>query len=230
MKVKISPSLMCADMLHLADQLEVLRGKADFLHVDIIDWHYVRNMCIPPFIMSQIREVSDIPMDAHLMVDNVDAELVSLCLDSGAASVVVDPQVVKRAMFRTIDLVKGRGGKIGVFINPAESLETIAPYIHLLDRITFMTVDPGFAGQRFVPETLGKVRQAARLKREKGYSYEIEIDGSCNKRTYREIYEAGAEIFVVGSSGLFGLNKDLNQAWEQMAREIAQAVGGNAKE
>ena len=225
MKVKISPSLMCADMLHLGDQLEILRGKADYLHVDIIDWHYVRNMCISPAIMSQIRQACDIPMDAHLMVDNVDAELISLCLNSGAESVVVDPQVVKRAMFRLIDIVKGRQKKIGVYINPAETLDAIQPYIHLLDRITFMSVDPGFAGQRFVRESLEKVRQAAQLKREKGYSYEIEIDGSCNKRTYREIYEAGVEIFVVGSSGLFGLDKDLNKAWDQMTQDIAHTLG-----
>ncbi len=225
MSIKISPSLMCADMLHLGDQLAILEGKADFLHIDIIDWHYVKNFCLAPHIMDQIRKVSSIPMDAHLMVDNVDTDLMELCLDCGADSIEVDPAVARTKMFRFIDQVKKRGKKIGVYINPADPLEVTFPYIHLLDRITFMSVDPGYAGQRFVRETLDKIREAKRLKLEKGYTYEIEIDGSCNRNTYKEIYDAGTEIFVLGSSGLFGLDKDLEKAWSMMSRDLEETIG-----
>lgn len=225
MKVKISPSLMCMDMLHVADQIELLNCRADYLHVDIIDWHYVRNMCLAPCFMNQLKFITDVPMDAHLMVDNVDVDLVDLCIDSGAAMITLPPEVIQKRVFRLIDRIKNSGKLAGAYINPAMPLDFIYPYIDLLDKITFMTVDPGFAGQRFIGVSLDKIRQAKLLKQEKGYRYEIEVDGSCNAGTYKMMYDAGAEVFIVGSSGLFGLDKDLQAAWNHMEEEINRQIG-----
>ncbi len=225
MKVKISPSLMCMDMLHVAKQIEFLNGRADYLHVDIIDWHYVRNMCLAPCFMKQLKAITDVPMDAHLMVDNVDVDLVELCIDSGAGVITLPPEVIQKRVFRLIDQIKNAGKLAGAYINPAMPMDLIYPYIDLLDKITFMTVDPGFAGQRFIEISLEKIKQAKLLKQEKGYRYEIEVDGSCNAGTYKKMYDAGAEVFIVGSSGLFGLDNDLNVAWSQMEEEIDRQIG-----
>ena len=224
MKVKISPSLMCMDMMNVQEQMKVL-NRADYLHIDILDWHYVKNLCLAPCFMEQLKEITDVPMDAHLMVDNTDVDLVDLCIDSGAGIVTLAPDVVERKAFRLIDHIKSKGARAGAYINPGMALEVVFPYIHLLDVITFMTVDPGFAGQRFIGESLEKMRQTKRLKQEKSYAYEIQVDGSCNKTTYKKMYDAGAEIFVVGASGLFGNDPDLVKAWEIMERDIAEAIG-----
>ncbi|HBU12970.1 MAG TPA: allulose-6-phosphate 3-epimerase [Clostridiales bacterium] len=224
MNVKIAPSLMCMDMMNVREQMKVLK-RADYLHVDIIDWHYVRNMCLAPVFMQQLAQITDVPMDAHLMVDNVDTDLVGLCLDSGAGAVSFDPNVVQPRAFRLLDQIKNVGKMAGVFINPAMPLDIIYPYIHILDMITFMTVDPGYAGQRFIEESLGKMTHAKRLKEEKGYTYEIQVDGSCNSKTYKKLYDAGAEIFVVGTSGLFNNDPDLARAWEIMEQDITGQIG-----
>ena len=219
MNVKIAPSLMCMDLLNVSEQMKVL-NRANYLHVDIIDWHYVRNLCLSPSFMEQLKTITDVPMDAHLMVDNTDIDLVDLCIGSGAGVVTLPPDVVQKRAFRLIDRIKSAGVKAGAYINPAMPLDIVFPYIHLLDMITFMTVDPGFAGQRFVEESLSKMALAKQLKLEKGYTYEIQVDGSCNKNTYKKLYDSGAEIFVVGSSGLFNNAPRLEDAWEIMERDI----------
>ncbi len=224
MKIKIAPSLMCMDMMNVTKQMEIL-NRADYLHIDILDWHYVKNLCLAPCFMEQLKEITDVEMDAHLMVDNTDTDLVDLCLASGAGVVTLPPDVVQRSAFRLIDRIKNAGKKAGAYVNPGMPLQMIFPYIHLLDMVTFMTVDPGFAGQKFVEESLAKMSEAKRLKEEKGYRFEIQVDGSCNPNTFRRLYDAGAEVFVVGSSGLFGNHQDLAKAWEIMEREIGSAIG-----
>ncbi len=224
MKVKIAPSLMCMDMMNVAVQMKVL-NKADYLHVDILDWHYVKNLCLAPVFMDQLKRITDVPMDAHLMVDNVDTDLVELCLKSGAEVVSLPPDVIQSKAFRIIDMIKNAGKKAGAYINPAMPLDIIYPYIQHLDLLTFMTVDPGYAGQRFVEESLYKMTLAKELREEKGYSYEIQVDGSCNPRSYKKLYDAGAEVFVVGSSGLFNNDPDLSTAWDIMEKDINREIG-----
>jgi len=109
---------------------------------------------------------------------------------------------------------------VGVVLNPATPLEYIKHYIHLLDKITILTVDPGFAGQKFIPEMLDKIREAKRLKEEKGYSYLIEVDGSVNKKTFKVLKEAGTEVFILGSSGLFNNHPDIEKAWQIMIEQF----------
>ncbi len=224
MKVKISTSLMCMDMMNVAKEISFLDTKSDYYHIDILDWHYVKNLCLAPCFMEQLSKISSIPQDAHLMVDNIDEDLIKLCLDSGAACITLPPEIVQNKVFRLIRMIHEAGQMVGFYINPAAPLDLLLPYIHLADKLTFMTVDPGYPGQKFIEESLTKVSAARKLREENGYHYLIEVDGSCNKSTYRRLYDAGAECFVVGSTGLFGMDSDISKAWSIMESDINNAL------
>ena len=206
MKVKVAPSLMCMDLLNIEKEIKMLEDRSDYFHVDILDWHYCKNMSLAPCFMEQIRKITDVPMDAHLYVDNIEEDLVQLCIDSGAEIIEMPPEIIERQVYRLASLIHSQGKKFGVFINPAVSLDVIRPYAHLLDRLLIMTVDPGFAGQPFVEYSLKKIRQACEWRKAEGYTYEIACDGCCNEAWYGALYSAGCDVFIVGNSGLF--NKD----------------------
>ena len=226
MKHKFSPSLMCMNLMEIKAQVDVFNRRADLLHIDIMDGHYVRNITLSPFFMEQIRDAVRVQMDAHLMVENP-ADFVDMVKEAGAVYITPHAEMINSNAFRLIHRILDLGCKPGVALNPATPLDYIRHYIHLLDKITIMTVDPGFAGQRFIPEMLEKIREAKALKERMGYKYLIEVDGSCNARTFRMLAEAGAEVFVVGTSGLFSLHPDLDRAWDLMMEHYNREVGGN---
>lgn len=216
---------MCMDLLNIGKEIQVMNEKADYYHVDIIDWHYCKNMSFAPCFMEAISKISDVPQDAHLYVDNIDSDLVQLCMDSGAQIITMPPEVVQRQTMRLIRQIKDNGRKVGFFINPSVKLDILEPYIEYVDRLLIMSVDPGFAGQPFVPGSLDKIRQAKRWKEERGYTYEIACDGGCNENYYKELYDAGCEVFIVGSSGLFNKSKDVGEAYAIMERLVREAIG-----
>lgn len=224
MKIKFSPSLMCMDLLNIEREIHILDEKADYYHVDIIDWHYCKNMSLAPCFMKAIHNISDIPQEAHLYVDNIDTDLIQLCIESGAEIITMPPEVVERQTMQLIRYIKSKGKKVGFFINPSARLDILEPYINYIDRILIMTVDPGFAGQDFVPRSLDKIRLAAKWKEENGYSYEIACDGCCNETHYRPLYDAGCEVFILGASGLFGKDPDTRKALEITAHQIRQSI------
>lgn len=225
MNMKVAPSLMCADLLNIQKEIEILSPRSDYFHVDILDWHYCKNMCLAPCFMEQIKAITDVPMDAHLYVDNIDAELVQLCIDSGAEIIEMPPEVIARQVYRLARLIHAQEKKFGIFINPAVSLDIIRPYAQLIDRLLIMTVDPGFAGQPFVERSLEKIEEAAAWKEKYGYHYEIACDGCCNEHYYKVLYEAGCQAFIVGNSGLFGKDRnDTAHAMEMCLEEIRKAT------
>jgi len=197
---------------------------ADYYHIDIIDWHYIKNMSLAPCFMEAIHKISKVPLDAHLYVDNIEEDLINLCIDSGAEIITMPPEVVQRQTIKLIRLIKSRNKKVGFFINPSTRLDILEPYLEYVDRILIMTVDPGFAGQDFVPQSLSKIRQAREWRDEKHYSYEIACDGCCNERYYKPLYDAGCDVFIVGNSGLFRKDPDLNKALSIMENEIRKAT------
>lgn len=225
MKVKFSPSLMCMDLLNVESEIRKLDTKADYYHVDIIDWHYCKNMSLAPCFMQAVSKITKVPQDAHLYVDNIDSDLIALCIDSGAAIITMPPEVIERQAFRFIRQIKEAGRKVGIFVNPAANLGIIEPYADLIDRLLIMTVDPGFAGQKFVDQSLKKIAMAKAWKQEFNYSYEIAVDGCCNEQYYKRLYEAGAEVFIVGSSGLFGKSTDTLEALAIAEHFINEATG-----
>lgn len=134
-------------------------------------------------------------------------------------------EVLDGLAFRLIDQIHNANLKAGIVLNPETPIESIFPYIELLDKITIMTVDPGFAGQRFIEGTLDKIVALRNLRKEKGYRYVIEMDGSSNRNSFKRIDAAGYDIYIVGRSGLFGLNEDIEKAWRMMSRDYEEMTG-----
>ena len=224
MRIQISPSLMCMNLMEIKQQLAVLNSRADFLHVDIMDGHYVKNITLSPFFIEQIRPHTPVAIDVHLMVEQP-TDFIEAVAKAGADYICPHAETINRDAFRVINLIRSLGKKPGVVLNPATPVSFIHHYLHLLDKITVMTVDPGYAGQPFIPEMVEKIQELSALKRAHGHHYLIEIDGSCNQRTYRTLLEAGAEVLIVGTSGLFNVHDDLTTAWTMMRSSIDAAQG-----
>jgi D-allulose-6-phosphate 3-epimerase len=178
---KFSPSLMCMDLSKFKEQVEVLNERANFYHVDIMDGHFVKNITLSPFFIQELKKISSLPIDAHLMVENP-SDFIDMTIDAGADYISLHAETINGEAFRHINTIKNKGKKFGVVLNPETPLETIKHYIHHVDKLTIMTVDPGFAGQKFVSEMIDKIKEAKELKQKKGYKYLITIDGSCNKQ------------------------------------------------
>ena len=223
MKPMFNPSLMCMDLLNIKEQLQILNTRADFFHVDIMDGHYVKNITLSPDFCRAIRPVCQIPLDCHLMVTTPD-DFIEPLAKAGAGYICPHAETINADAFRIVNKIHSLGCKVGVVLNPATPVSYIRHYIHLLDKVTVMTVDPGFAGQPFIREMLEKISELKELKEEKGYGYLIEVDGSCNERTVGDLAKAGTEVFIVGTSGLFNLDKDLETAWDKMMDNFNKAV------
>lgn len=220
---QFSPSLMCMDLSKFKEQVEALNERAHFYHVDIMDGHFVKNITLSPFFIQELKKISKLPIDAHLMVKNP-ADFVDMTIEAGADYISLHAETINGEAFRHINNIKDKGKKFGVVLNPETPLETIRHYIHHVDKLTIMTVDPGFAGQKFVSEMIDKIREAKELKEKNGYKYLITIDGSCNKNTFKQLVEAGAEVLIVGSSGLFNLDEDVTKAWDLMMEDFNKEV------
>lgn len=215
MDYKFSPSLMCMDLLKLREQIEILNKRADFYHVDIMDGHYVKNITLSPYFIKEIKGIVEIPIDVHLMVENP-SEFIDMVAKAGANFISPHAETINKEAFRVINRIKRLGCKVGIVLNPSTPLEYIKHYIDLIDKVTIMTVDAGFSGEVFISEMLDKIREAKEWKEKYGYKYMIEVDGSCNEKTFEILKNAGVEVFIVGNSGLFGLDTDVNKAWDKM--------------
>lgn len=224
MNLNLSPSLMCMNLKTFGDDIKFLDDKIDSYHIDIMDGHYVRNITLSAWFISQIRKISKTKISTHLMITNPQDFIID-CINAGSDVICLHTDIIEKQAFRLINIIKNNGKEFGIVLNPATIIEVIKPYIHLLDKITVMTVDPGFAGQKFVTESVEKIKYLSNLKKENGYTYKIEVDGSCNKNTWKILYEAGTEIYVVGSSGLFGLDSNVEKAWYKMQNEIYTTIG-----
>lgn len=224
MKPMFNPSLMCMDFLDMRNQAEILNTRCDMYHADVMDGHYVKNITLSPDFIRAFHTVAQKPMDCHLMVTDPDLFLEPLA-EAGAEYLCVQAETVNRDAFRILNKIEALGCKTGVVLNPATPLEFVRHYLERVDILTIMTVDPGFAGQPFIPEMLEKIREAREFKEKHGCKYLIEVDGSCNERTFKALYDAGAEVFIVGTSGLFSKDRDLKLAWEKMLADFRNATG-----
>ena len=224
MRPMFSPSLMCMDLTKFERQVEALNRRAASYHVDIMDGHYVKNITLSPFFITQLKKIAGIPIDAHLMCEAPE-DIVPLCLEAGADTISFHPETAGNKIFRLIRQIKGQGRKVGVVLNPSEPVEILSQYLHLLDRITVLSVDPGFAGETFIAETLEKIKQLKKMREKKHHRYLLEIDGSCNEKTFETIAASGVDIFVVGTSGLFGLDEDIVSAWNKMTAIFERETG-----
>ncbi len=212
---EFAPSLMCMDLLRFKEQVEFLNSVAHYFHVDIMDGHFVPNITLSPFFISELKKIAQKPIDAHLMVTNPEI-IADLCVNAGSDMISFHPETINGKAFRLIEKLEKNGVQIGLVFNPETLPDYAQYYLQFADKITVMTVDPGFAGQSFITPMLKKIEYFRNMREKKGYHYKIEIDGSCNQKTFAGLIKAGAEVFVIGSSGLFGLDSDINTAWEKM--------------
>ncbi|SFA74806.1 MULTISPECIES: ribulose-phosphate 3-epimerase [unclassified Bacillus (in: firmicutes)] len=197
--VKIAPSILSADFARLGEEIkDVERGGADYIHVDVMDGHFVPNITIGPLIVEAIRPVTTLPLDVHLMIENPDSYIEAFA-NAGADYITVHVEAC-RHLHRTIQLIKSYGIKAGVVLNPATPVDSIQHIISDVDLVLLMSVNPGFGGQKFIPEVLKKIRAVKEMIDERNLDVEIEIDGGVNAETARLCVEAGATVLVAGSA------------------------------
>ncbi|MGG4488885.1 ribulose-phosphate 3-epimerase [Metabacillus idriensis] len=197
--IKIAPSILSADFSRLGAEIEdVERGGADYIHVDVMDGHFVPNITIGPLIVEAIRPVTKLPIDVHLMIENPDA-FIGTFAKMGADIITVHAEACPH-LHRTIQLIKSEGVKAGVVLNPHTPAEVIKHVIDELDMVLLMTVNPGFGGQSFIHSVLPKITEVANMVKDRGLHTEIEVDGGVNAETARLCIEAGANVLVAGSA------------------------------
>jgi ribulose-phosphate 3-epimerase len=197
--VKIAPSILSADFSKLGEEiLAVEQGGADYIHIDVMDGHFVPNITIGPLIVEAIRPITKLPLDVHLMIENPD-QFVEAFVKAGADYITVHVEAC-RHLHRTIQSIKSYGIKAGVVLNPATPVESIQHIIGDIDMVLLMSVNPGFGGQKFIPEVLPKIRKVKEMAELKGIDLEIEIDGGVNSETAKLCMDAGANVLVAGSA------------------------------
>ncbi|RNB87952.1 ribulose-phosphate 3-epimerase [Brevibacillus nitrificans] len=198
--VKIAPSILSADFARLGEEIQdVERGGADWIHVDVMDGHFVPNITIGPLIVDAIRPVTKLPLDVHLMIEEPDRYIPQFA-KSGADWITVHQEAC-RHLHRTLALIKEQGAKAGVVLNPATPVSTIEHVLTDLDMVLLMTVNPGFGGQKFIHNVVPKIKQLRQMLDERGLGHvEIEIDGGVNTETARLCEAAGATVLVAGSA------------------------------
>ncbi|MCP3739048.1 ribulose-phosphate 3-epimerase [Rossellomorea sp. BNER] len=211
--VKIAPSILSADFAHLArDIQEVVEGGADYIHVDIMDGHFVPNITMGPMIVEAIRPVTELPLDVHLMIENPERYIEAFA-KSGADIITVHVETCPH-LHRTIQQIKALGVKAGVVLNPATPAEMVRPIIDELDMVLLMTVNPGFGGQSFIENVLPKIATIREWANKLNPSLEIEVDGGINPENAQKCAKSGADVFVAGSA-IYN-QKDRKQAIQEI--------------
>ncbi|NPD44881.1 ribulose-phosphate 3-epimerase [Lentimicrobium sp. S6] len=215
---KISPSLLSADFVNLERDIKMLeKGGAHLLHVDVMDGHFVPNITIGPPVVKAIKKVASIPLDVHLMIENPGL-YVDDFIKAGSDYVTVHVEAAPH-LHRVIQQIKAGGAKAGVSLNPHTSLSTIENVLGDIDMVLIMSVNPGFGGQSFIPQSLDKIRKLKAMLKEHGVEHvEIEIDGGVKLDNIKEVSDAGVDVFVSGS-GIFGA-ADPQDMIQQMIKEI----------
>ena len=214
--MKYSPSLMSMDLLKLEEGIRFFDSNAHMLHVDIMDGHFVKNITMSPLFIKQIRALTTLPIEAHLMMTDPEV-LIESCVDAGADYITIHVEATNGSAIRIIDMIQQKyGKKAGIAVNPETPLADFEILLEYVDLINFMAIDPGFPGTRFVSKVLDKVSATNRIRAENNYSYEIQIDGSIGPDNYRDVAASGPDYIIAGEPTLYNLDPALSQAWEKM--------------
>lgn len=219
--IDLAPSILSADFAHLADQVRsATEGGAAVIHVDIMDGHFVPNLTIGPPVVKSLRKATDLPLDCHLMIENPD-EFIPIFIEAGADWISVHQEAC-RHLDRTLHLIRSHGAQVGVVINPATPVDTLAEVLDIVDYVLVMSVNPGFGAQKFIPNSLHKMRKLAEIRAQRGLRYRIEVDGGVALDTVAEVVRAGAEILVAGNA-VFG-NGDPKTNAQRLLKAATEAT------
>ncbi len=199
MNVRLAPSILSADFTRLGEQIAAVEaGGADWIHVDVMDGHFVPNLTIGPLIVEAARRATELPLDVHLMIEEPD-RWVEAFVAAGASVVTVHVEAC-RHLHRTVHRIRELGARAGVALNPATPLEAVRGVAADLDLLLVMSVNPGFGGQSFIPASTDKVRRAREVLEEAASTAAVEVDGGVDAGNARELVRAGADVLVAGSA------------------------------
>jgi ribulose-phosphate 3-epimerase len=219
--IELAPSILSADFAHLGEQVaRAQEGGASVIHVDIMDGHFVPNLTIGPPVVKSLRKVTKLPLDCHLMIDNPD-EFIPIFAEAGADWISIHQEATVH-LNRSLQHIRDHGVRAGVVINPATPVGTLSEVLDMVDYVLVMSVNPGFGGQKFLPNSLHKMRHLAEIRSQRGLNYRIEVDGGVALDTVAEVVRAGAEILVAGNA-VFGKGDPKTNA-EQLLKAATEAT------
>jgi ribulose-phosphate 3-epimerase len=202
MKIELAPSILSANFAQLgSDAQQAIEGGGTVLHLDVMDGHFVPNLTIGPPVVRSLRKLMKAPFDCHLMIENPDLFIQEFA-DAGANWISVHQEACVH-LDRTLHLITSHGCKPGVVLNPATPVETLTEVLDLVHHVLVMSVNPGFGGQKFIPNSLNKIAALARMRAERKLDFRIEVDGGVDLETVTDIVKAGAELLVAGNA-VFG--------------------------
>ena len=209
-KIKISPSILSANFSELGNEIKRLeQGGADMIHVDVMDGHFVPNLTIGPPVIKNLREITKLPFDVHLMIDPVHKYIKDYA-DAGADIITIHPEATEN-LSESINHIKSFKKKVGVSLNPNTELNVVLDYLDKIDLILIMSVYPGFGGQKFMPETIKKIKDLDNIKKDKNLNFDIEVDGGINFSNAKKVLDAGANILVSGTTIFKENNGDIEK-------------------
>ena len=214
-KIQISPSILSADFSQLGKEIKKLEdGGADLIHVDVMDGHFVPNLTIGPPVIKALRNYTKLPFDVHLMISPVHKYIKNFA-EAGSDIITIHPEATEN-LNDSISLIKKLNKKVGVSLNPDTDISVIGTELKNIDLVLIMSVFPGFGGQKFIPETIKKIKDLKEIKDKNNYNFDIEVDGGINFLNSKDVINAGANILVSGTTIFKENNGDIKKNIEKL--------------